>query len=123
MKTIKEIKNEISKTKAGSAWEKGVKLYAIEILNRITEDNGDDYTPDTIDALKKDLLNGADNWELYSESGRTLEYNEDICNRLCSPTEKIKRANGRYNPNKQETWLDVQARALKQAERLIISKF
>ena len=48
-----------------------------------------------------------------------LLYDEDIAENLCSPSELKKCKNGMLRPNKQEQWLDVQARALLQAEKLI----
>ena len=44
----------------------------------------------------------------------------DICKRLCSPSEQRKTKNGERKPNANEEWLDVQARALCQAARLVI---
>ena len=70
---------------------------------------------------EKDLLDGAKDWYEYSWGGCSLLYNSDICKRLCSPSEQRKTKNGERKPNANEEWLDVQARALYQAARLIIS--
>lgn len=109
-KTKAEIKKALESEKARSAWKKGVILYAIEIL---------DNMEDKKEITEKNLLNGADNWKEYSEGGCALIYNVDICHRLCTPSEIKKTHNGERRPNKQETWIDVQARALYQAARLI----
>ena len=94
-----------------SAWNRGVMRYALELVNSI--DVGEEVT-------KKNLLNGAKDWKEYSEGGCTLIYDVDICHRLCTPSEIKKTKDGERHPNKQETWLDVQARALYQAARLIM---
>jgi len=61
------------------------------------------------------LLNGADNWTQYSEGGCALIYDGDIAERTCSPSALKRTRNGERNPNRNETWLDVQTRALNQA--------
>ena len=106
-----KIEKALEKEKARSAWKGGVIIYAIEIL-----DNMDDKEEIT----EKNLLNGAEDWRQYSEGGYTLIYDVDICNRLCTPSEIKKTKNGRRRPNRQENWIDVQARALYQAARLIM---
>ena len=111
-----EVYNTIELTKPKSAWGKGVKTYALELLENLEE-----FT--TIEELEKELLNGADNWEMYSWSGCSLIYDEDIAHRLCTPSELKKTRNGQRKPNKNEEWLDTQARALYQAYSLIRRTF
>ena len=94
-----------------SAWNRGVMRYALELIN--TVEIGKEIT-------EKNLLNGAKDWKEYSEGGCALIYDVDICHRLCTPSEIKKTHNGERRPNKQETWLDTQARALYQAARLIM---
>ena len=72
------------------------------------------------EVTEKNLLGGADNWKEYSEGGCALIYDELICRRLCTPSEIKKTRNGERRPNKQENWIDTQARALYQAARLIM---
>lgn len=98
-----------------SAWNEGVKEYARELLERARE-NGIEGRPTV-----KQLLNGAANWREYSFGGCSLIYNRDICDRLATPSEQRAKKHGELPPNKNETWLDVQARALYQACELIIS--
>lgn len=98
-----------------SAWNKGVTEYATELAESL---NNWDKQPGSVAELRGMLLNGADDWKAYSWGGSSLIYNQDIAERLCSPSE-LKRAtnkNGlRDYPNSREHWLDVQARALYQA--------
>ena len=106
-----KIEKALEKEKARSAWKKGVIIYAIEIL-----DNMDDKEEIT----EKNLLNGAEDWHQYSEGGCALIYDVDICHRLCTPSEIKKTKDGELRPNKQENWLDTQARALYQAAQMIL---
>lgn len=53
--------------------------------------------------------------------GCYLIYNSDIAKMFCTPSELKKTHNGERKPNKNEEWLDVQARALNQAARMIIT--
>ena len=110
-KTIKNIKN----LKARSAWKRGAKTYALEILESL--ENPQELT--NIEMLKKAALNGASDWQQYSEGGCALVYDTDIAERLCNPTELKKTKGGEKNPNARETWIDVQARALFKAWKLI----
>lgn len=98
-----------------SAWKKGVREYAEELLGQ-ARGNGIKGQP-----TAKQLLNGAANWREYSFGGCALIYNADICARLATPAEQRKKQNGQLPPNSRETWLDVQARALYQACALILS--
>ena len=107
----KAIMDALKKEKARSAWKKGVILYAIEILDNLE---------DKKEITEKNLLNGAKDWHQYSEDGCALIYNIDICHRLCTPSEIKKTREGERRPNKQENWIDAQARALYQAARLIM---
>ena len=106
---------ELNTRKDRSAWNKGVTEYATELAESL--DNWDKQ-PESVVELREMLLNGASDWTAYSWGGSALIYNQDIAERLCSPSE-LKRAtnkNGlRDYPNSREHWLDVQARALYQA--------
>ena len=111
MKTITEITAIIEATNPRSAWNKGVKAYALELLEELP--NNVSYG--SIDSLKNDMLNGAQSWSQYSWGGCSLIYNEDIARRLCTPSELKKTHDGERRPNADEEWLDIQARALFQA--------
>jgi hypothetical protein len=112
---VKELQEIIEGKKARSAWEKGVKEYVYEMLEGLEVE---ELTGSAAD--KETLLNGADSWKQYSWGGCSLIYDEDIAKRLCSPSEFKKTRNGERKPNKNEEWLDVQARALHQACNLIL---
>jgi len=111
MKSKTEVAAIIEKTTPKSAWARGVKAYALELLESCEVD----ALPADRDELKKLLLNGADNWTQYSFGGSAMIYDADICERLCSPSEIKKTRSGELQPNSRETWLDCQARALGQA--------
>lgn len=114
--TKKEIMNALDArfNKARSAWERGVIQYAEELLDFF---DGDELTKED---LLRGLLNGAKDWKEYSYGGLSFIYDSDICERLCTPSEAKRKRNGELQPNSQETWLDVQARALYQAARLLM---
>ena len=107
-----------------SAWKKGVKEYADELLNNL-EEKAQSYErlPKNGRELEEWILNGAISWEDYSYGGCSLIYDGDIAERLCTPSELKKKDGGRLAPNSQESWLDVQTRALRQACIKIKSKF
>lgn len=109
-KTKAEIKKALESEKARSAWKAGVIKYAFDLLDNI----------DDVEVTENNLLNGADNWKEYSYGGSALIYDVDICHRLCTPSEIKKTRDGKRRPNRQENWIDVQARALYQAARLIM---
>ena len=93
-----------------AAWNRGVMKYAMELMHDV---DGKEIT-------EKNLLNGAKDWKEYSYGGCSLIYDVDICRRLCTPSEIKKTKDGECRPNKQENWLDTQARALYQAARMIM---
>ena len=97
---------------ARSAWSKGVKEYALELLESLEGE----YS-------KEALLNGAQDWSAYSYGGCSEIYDADIAERLCSPSELKRCKGGDLQPNSRESWLDCQARALSQAARLVSKAF
>ena len=112
---LEAIKNAIEARKTRSAWDKGVNLYALELLDNLR----DLPASDSRQEIQKALLNGASDWREYSYGGCSLIYDGDIADRLCSPSELKRCRGGEWRPNRREEWLDVQARALYQASRLI----
>lgn len=110
---------EYNKRPARSAWERGGKEYADELCERLKE--SDEVAITNASELEQILLNGARDWKEYSEGGCSLIYDYDIAERLCSPSELKRVKGGERNPNARETWLDVQARALRQTARRLIS--
>ena len=114
--TVETIRAAINSRRDRSAWGKGVSLYALDLLNDLAERCAyEGREPETCEELTAWLLNGAENWQQYSEGACSLVCNCDIAERLCTPSE-LKRTNGgERQPNRCENWLDVQARALNQA--------
>lgn len=104
----------IENAPARSAWAKGVKNYAYDLIYDFDEN------ANFARITERDLLSGASDWHQYSWGGCAYCYNGDICNALCAPWEKRKTQNGALPPNSREDWLDVQARALYQAAQLIL---
>ena len=115
MTTIDTIRTTNTARRARSAWDKGVTLYALELLDNLR----DLPAADNRQEIKKALLNGARDWSEYSYGGCSLIYNGDIAERLCSPSELKRCRGGEWRPNRRESWLGVQARALHQAAILI----
>jgi len=124
MVTYEQLYKSVQKHKARSAWSKGVRQYAMDLIYD-KQDFSEVYVPD-IKQFEKKLLNGAIDWKEYSWGGCALIYDSEIAKLLCSPSElkKVTRTNGSVRkPNSREEWLDTQARALYQAFELIKEKY
>ena len=122
--TVEAIRSIINSKKGRSAWERGVRAYTNELLDSLGEVLS--YDPDALcneRLLRKALLNGASDWSEYSWGGCSMIYDGDIADRLCTATELKRTENGFRRPNTREAWLDVQARALYQAEMLILEAY
>ena len=103
-----------------SAWNKGVTQYARELVEDLEERAAyEGRNPEPGKECREWMLNGAQDWHQYSWGGSSLIYDEDIAKRLCTPSELKKTRNGERRPNRDEYWLDTQARALYQAGRLV----
>ena len=112
----KQLLAAVAAVKAGrSAWARGVHAYAVELVEGLND--GADLSNERL--LSKALLNGASDWQQYSEGGCALIYDADIAERLCSPSELKRCKGGERKPNARENWLDCQARALAQAAALV----
>jgi hypothetical protein len=94
-----------------SAWDKGVTQYALMLADNIPDD--------LTDMLKvtSAMLCGAHNWVQYSYGGLAYVCDGDIAAALCSPSELKRCKGGTRNPNRNENWMDVQARAIFQAAK------
>ena len=112
--TKRELIKAIKESKACSAWAKGVKWYALNLVEKSYQN-----ATDIVKVNMAVYLNGAETWKEYSYGGCALIYDYDIAKLLCTPSELKKTDFGRKQPNGSVTWLDVQARALKQAHSLI----
>lgn len=113
-----KMRQAVESQPARSAWGRGVKTYALEMIDNLEEYNGGEV-PSCTKEMMDWLLNGARDWKQASEGGQWLITNEEIAQRLCSPAELKKVAGGHRQPNKHETWIDVQARALHQAAQIV----
>ena len=79
---IAKIAAELETLKGRSAWDKGVTLYAWELLDEIQERADYEHKePETTAELTEYALNGAESWEQYSWGGSALIYNGDIAGR------------------------------------------
>lgn len=114
--TKQQLLEAVAAVKHGrSAWLRGVQAYAVELVECL--DDSADLSNEVM--LQKELLNGASSWAQYSEGGAALCYDADIAERLCPPSELKRNKWGMLPPNGRESWLDVQARALWQAHKVI----
>jgi len=120
--SIKEARKATNPKRFRSAWDKGVCLYALELLDNLEEAvrggyvQKGTYLNDTIEGF---LLNGASDWSEFSWGGCSLIYGGDIAERLCTPSELKRTDHGNRKPNSNEEWLDTQARALSQASKRV----
>lgn len=115
-----QIAAEVEARKDRSAWGKGVTLYALELVEELKEYAAyEGCNPEPGKECREWMLNGAQDWSQYSWGGCSLIYDGDIAARLCCPSELKKTRGGERRPNSREEWLDVQARALSQADRLV----
>lgn len=102
--------------KERGAYGRGVYEYAFDIIDVL-----EGYEPEELEAvknrqyLKKLMLCGAESTKEASYGACFLIYDEDIAERLCNPSELKKTKHGQRRPNRNEEWLDVQARALNAA--------
>ena len=117
LETMKKALETLESRTDGSAWNRGVTLYARELLGGVVENVERAYcaAPQTRAEFFRVARNGAGTWWEYSYGACTLIYDCDIAERLCTPSELKKTRGGGLNPNSRETWLDVQTRALFQA--------
>ena len=116
MKIYERMTKELKVRKDRSAWDKGVTMYALELVEELKERAAyEGRDPEPGEECREWMLNGAQDWRQYSWGGCSLIYDSDIAERLCTPSELKKTRNGERRPNSQEEWLDTQARALFQA--------
>ena len=119
LETMKKALETLESRTDRSAWNRGVTLYARELLCDVVENVERGYyaAPQTRAEFERVALNGAKSWTQYSYGGCSLVYDGDIAERLCTSSELKKKRGGELNPNSRETWLDTQTRALLQAAR------
>lgn len=99
--------------KERGAYGRGVYAYAFDLIDVL-----EGYEPERLEAvknkqeLKKLMLKGLESTKEASYGACFLIYDKDIAERLCNPSELKKNKHGQRRPNRNEEWLDVQARAL-----------
>ena len=118
---VAKVAAKVEAKKVRGAWNKGVKYYAGMLCEKLA-DSAEYYEEvgETHEITEKVMLNGASDWAQYSCGGCALIYDGEIAETLCSPSELKRCDGGNKQPNSRETWLDVQARALRQAARLVL---
>ena len=104
-----EICSAVEAQKARSAWARGVRQTALDMLEPIDDEM----------LSAKDALNGAETPEDWAYGGCGLIYDADIAELLCTPSELRRSKGGERPPNSRESWLDVYSRAAYQAYDLI----
>ena len=120
MSIYEKMTAELEAQKDRSAWGRGVKAYALELVEELEERAAyEGRNPEPGKECREWMLNGAQDWNQYSWGGSSLIYNADIAERLCTPSELKKTRNGERRPNSREEWLDCQARALFQASNRV----
>ena len=120
MKEMQKIRERLAAFRARSAWDKGVKEIAENLLDKYEEIVRDREGSDPVPPLtEKTVLDGANSWEQYSYGGCAMTYDREIAKTLCTPSELRRTEFGRKAPNSRETWMDVQVRAHVQAWVLI----
>ena len=118
---LRKLVEEIPNT---SAWKRGVKEYTDELLDNLEKKAQiNERFPKDEKELKEWLLNGAMDCKDYSYTYCSLKYDSQIAERLCTPSELKKNEGGRLAPNRRDTWLDVQTKALRDAYCRIWWKF
>lgn len=115
-KSIETMKRKVEERKTRSYYYKGVKFYALELLEKLKDrcDNGAITDKRELETI---LKNGCDTWMSYSKSGSTLYANCDIAKRLLTPTELKRCEYG--NKDLGNLYLVLQASALNDAFSLI----
>ena len=128
---VEEARRQLEARTDRSAWDRAVTEDAIDLLDTVndrceqvtrqfadTEEGGAAHVHDLFVSrvsLMNIMKNGADSWHDYSWGGCGLIYDGDIAEHYCTPSELKKVHGGERRPNSREEWLDVQARALRQA--------
>ena len=122
---VESVAHKVEQTKPRSAWGRGVKAYAEELVEELREAVEGGYIDEGDLAnrrlFERAMLNGAADWTQYSEGGCALCYDGQIAERLCAPWELRRTDHGRKDPNPRENWIDCQSRALYQAAHLVLS--
>lgn len=110
------IRAELNARHDRSTWDKAVTLYSLDLLEDVQRYANDaERLPLDGAELERWALNGASCWKQYSNGGCSLCYDSDIAARVCTPSMYKRKHEGASEPGNGQTWLDVQADALKKA--------
>lgn len=121
MNTVATIRQELEKLPTNTAWNEGVRNYAIDLFNTLVDNFDTEMkkcNPIYITNLtEEDLLDGATNWREYSWHGHTCAniYDRDIQKTL-APNDPT---TGSFN-RVGKAWLDLQAEALEEAAKILL---
>ena len=97
-----------------SAWDRGVAQYVEDFLLWLEDYQISERPVECLEQLLPVLLNGAEDWKDYSESGCSLVHDEDIAERLCTPAQ-LRDFRAGVPRILNLDWIEVQSRALYQA--------
>lgn len=116
---LSALRGLVSSSSARSAWSRGVRDYALDLIDEIAEIAiYEASTGAEIPVISQSLaLNGASDWHQYAYGGcgAAAVYDVAIAERLCTPSELRAFHSGKLC----QSWPSVEARALLQAWRLI----
>ena len=119
-----ELRKLVAEFPNRSAWKRGVKEYADELLDNLeVRAQINERLPKNEKELKEWMLNGAMDCKDYSYTYCSLKYDSQIAERLCTPSELKKKEGGRLAPSRYKTWFDEQSEALCYAYLRIKDKF
>ena len=123
MSIYDNVREALEARKERSAWGRGVQAYAVDLVDNLQGRASYEDRAPAPEEVREWLLNGARSWSEYSWGGSALVYDGDIAARLCCPSELKRTRNGERRPNGREEWLDMQARALRQAANRVIRAY
>ena len=118
-KTWAQVLEQIKQHKARSAFDKGVRRFAIDLVESAIERHHFKMS-DFADSDEKLFLNGAKDWKQYVDGACGLFACSDIAEALCSPSELKRVKGGLLSPSRNESWIDVAARAYRLAYETLI---
>lgn len=98
---MQKIRERLAAFKTRSAWDKGVKKIADDLLDKYEEEvrygGGQSPVPPP---TEKDLLNGAHSWGQYCYGGCAMVTDTQIAKTLCTPSELRRTDYGRKAPQR-----------------------
>ena len=125
MNRVEEMRRLLSDKRCTNKWDEGVIAYANELLDKYEEqlDDGDFREATTTKEFHAALLGGASSWAAFSYGACALVGDWEIAERLCDEADYMRLYECGGLERQGVTWADEQARALAQAERILIGVF